>query len=161
MGTKGSFFEAPDWVDKEKKPGHTSQTNAITGNVDWFHIFTGKFFLYSPNFVWGGIALFVYFMFPYDLKSDLYNEFKFDWMLKRWYINFAVTFGYFGFWHVSLYRLMWGQRKFKPDNMPTAGRMLHNCWYSFLGTIQWTVWEAIFLHCYSTGKLPYLSDDNA
>ena len=23
--TKGSFFEAPDWVDKEKQPGNTNQ----------------------------------------------------------------------------------------------------------------------------------------
>ena len=28
-----------------------------------------------------------------------------------------------------------------------------------MGVVQFTVWEAIFLHCYATNRLPYLSDE--
>ncbi len=31
-------------------------------------------------------------------------------------------------------------------------------WYVFLGCVQWTVWEAFFIHMYATGKLPYMSN---
>jgi len=30
--------------------------------------------------------------------------------------------------------------------------------YSLLGVIQYTVWEGIVLHCYATGRLPYLNN---
>ena len=28
-----------------------------------------------------------------------------------------------------------------------------------MGVVQFTVWEAIFLHCYATNRLPYLTDE--
>ena len=34
-------------------------------------------------------------------------------------------------------------------------------WYSFLGVVQLTVWEAIFMHCYATNQLPFMSDEQA
>ena len=30
--------------------------------------------------------------------------------------------------------------------------------YSLLGVLQYTAWEAIILHCYATGRLPYLDN---
>ena len=33
--------------------------------------------------------------------------------------------------------------------------------YTMLGVVQFTVWEAIFVHCYATNRLPYLSDQQA
>ena len=30
--------------------------------------------------------------------------------------------------------------------------------YSTMGVVQWTAWEACFMHAYATGKLPYVSD---
>ena len=39
--------------------------------------------------------------------------------------------------------------------------MLYNVWYSFLGVIQYTFWEAIFMHCYATDRLPFLSIEEA
>ena len=36
--------------------------------------------------------------------------------------------------------------------------MAHNIWYTSLGTAQFTVWEAIFLNMYATGKLSYVSN---
>ena len=34
-------------------------------------------------------------------------------------------------------------------------------WYSFLGVVQYTVWEAIYIHCLATKRLPYLNDQEA
>ena len=34
-------------------------------------------------------------------------------------------------------------------------------WYSFLGVVQFTIWEAIFLHCCATNRIPFLSDEQA
>ena len=33
--------------------------------------------------------------------------------------------------------------------------------YTLLGVMQFTVWEAIFLYCYATDRLPYISDAEA
>ena len=30
--------------------------------------------------------------------------------------------------------------------------------YSLLGVVQFTIWEAIFVHCYATNRLPFLTD---
>ena len=30
--------------------------------------------------------------------------------------------------------------------------------YSLLGVVQYTIWEGIILHCYATGRLPYLTN---
>ena len=38
-------------------------------------------------------------------------------------------------------------------------KVIHNMFYSTMGVVQFTVWEAIFLHCYATNRLPYLSDE--
>ena len=37
-------------------------------------------------------------------------------------------------------------------------QVLHNMFYSLLGVLQYTAWEAIILHCYATGRLPYLTN---
>ena len=31
-------------------------------------------------------------------------------------------------------------------------------WYSLLGVLQFTVWEALYLHCCATNRIPFLSD---
>ena len=41
----------------------------------------------------------------------------------------------------------------------TCSKVIHNMFYSTMGVVQFTVWEAIFLHCYATNRLPYLSDE--
>ena len=32
-------------------------------------------------------------------------------------------------------------------------------WYTLLGVAQYTVWEAAYLHCCATGRIPYLRCD--
>ena len=35
-------------------------------------------------------------------------------------------------------------------------QVVHNMWYTLLGVVQYTVWEAAYLHCCATGRIPYL-----
>ena len=153
---QGSFFKAPAWVDTKKAPGTTSQAS-VYGKEGWWHdLATGKFLLYSPNLVWLIMALFVYFVFPYDFKAA--QTWSRGWVLGRIAVNECVVFVYFGFWHVTMYWLGWGQRPFQAGRVWRWGKVLHNIWYTALGALQWAVWECIFVHCYATGRLPYIPD---
>ena len=100
--------------------------------------------------------------------------------LLRFWINFVVTFGYYGFWRCTLDIFGWSSRPFNPQRLIGLAKVhqtehtfyiraihfifflehqvLHNMFYSFLGVIQYTAWEAIFLHCYATGRLPFLNN---
>ena len=33
--------------------------------------------------------------------------------------------------------------------------------YTLLGVVQYTVWEVVFMYCYATGRLPFMSDQQA
>ena len=101
-GPNGSFFETPEWVDKNKPPGLTSQEKSscppgtyikkfklffsrfkiATYLGWWIDLFNGKNIFFSPNLVWLAITLIVYFTFPYDFQAarDLQNL---DWVLYR------------------------------------------------------------------------------
>jgi len=159
-GPTGSFFEAPAWVDKAKKPGMTSQAEAVAPAGWWIDLVTGKFLFFSPNLVWLSIALADYFLFPYDFQAAKSFQ-KLDWVFIRFLVNFTITFGYFGFWHSVTYLLGWTKRPFHPSRQYKKSKVLHNMWYSFLGVVQLTVWEAIVMHCYATNRLPYMSDQQA
>merc|ERR1711998_512084 len=73
--------------------------------------------------------------------------------------NVGIYFIYCGFWHLSLYWWNWGKRPFNSVRTWRWGKLLHNMWYSFLGILQWTLWEFVFVFCYSTNRLPYMKDD--
>ena len=81
-GPHGSFFETPEWVDRRKAPGLTSQEAAVAPPGWWIPLATGKFLFFSPNLVWLAIAITDYFVFPYDFRAakNLHNM---DWMLYR------------------------------------------------------------------------------
>lgn len=38
--------------------------------------------------------------------------------------------------------------------------LAHNMWYTALGTLQWSMWEVLFVHMWATGKLKYTSDQD-
>ena len=82
LGPNGSFFETPEWVDKSKAPGLTSQEKAVAPPGWWIPLATGKFLFFSPNFVWLCIALTDYFIFPYDFQAAKSLK-KLDWVLYR------------------------------------------------------------------------------
>jgi len=158
-GPTGSFFETPAWVDKSKSPGQTSQDPVVPPPYWWVDLVTGKFLFFSPNLVWLAICLVDYFYFPYDLNAAKSFE-NLDWVFYRFRVNFSLVFAYYGFWHCVLYLLGWSKRPFRANRVYKLEKVIHNMWYTFLGAVQYTVWEAIFMHCYSTGRLPYMSDDN-
>ena len=105
-GPNGSFFETPEWVDKNKPPGLTSQEkmyappgmcilnktfvyffswskiNNLLHLGWWIDLFNGKNIFFSPNLVWLAITLMVYFTFPYDFQAAK-NLQNLDWVLYR------------------------------------------------------------------------------
>lgn len=158
VGPNLSFFESPKWVDEVNKPGTTPQPVALDGW--WKPIITGWYLFFSPNLVWLIIALGSYFLFPYDLEAAKSFE-SVSWITHRLLINTGIVLSYFGFWHVVLYFFNWAQRPFNNNRTYKWGKVIHNVWYTTLGAVQWTAWEAIFMYCYATGRLPYLSDEAA
>ena len=159
--TNGSFFHTPDWVDSSKPPGTTSQAAAYCPSPQWYaHLFSGYSLFFSPNLVWLAIALFDYFVFPYDFAAAE-KGYSATWILPRLVVNATITLGYSSFWHVTLYWLGFGQRPFKADRQWRWGKILHNLWYHCLGIAQWTGFEVLFMRAYSTGRLPYLTDVEA
>ena len=146
-GPTGSFFEAPGWVDLAKRPGATVQVAP-----DWASWARGvvrlRHVVFSPNLVWLAIAAAVYVLFPYDLDGAA--TFRAAWVARRTALNLALMFGYVGFWHAALYVWRWSNRKFVPGSAPGRGRVLHNVWWSTLGTLQWSAWECAFMHLYGS-----------
>lgn len=155
----GSFFKAPLWVDLQKPPGRTSQEPQVRNNPSLKSWLTGGFVFWSPNLVWLSIALFDYVVFPYDLAAAKVWSVK--WMAYRLLANVLITFGYVGFWHVTLYILGWGKRPFNPQRQYRRSKVVHNMFYNIFAVLQWTAWEAIFMHCYATGRLPYITDEES
>ena len=81
-GPTGSFFESPGWVDREKAPGLTSQTEAVAPPGWWLELLTGRFLFFSPNLVWLTVALLEYTIFPYDFQAAR-SLTRLDWVYKR------------------------------------------------------------------------------
>eukprot|EP00931_Biecheleriopsis_adriatica_P004800 TRINITY_DN106418_c0_g1_i1.p1 TRINITY_DN106418_c0_g1~~TRINITY_DN106418_c0_g1_i1.p1 ORF type:complete len:495 (-),score=60.02 TRINITY_DN106418_c0_g1_i1:74-1558(-) len=158
----GSFFRAPLWVDEKKSPGMTSQEDAVRAQQGWKLLrqyLTGSALFFSPNLVWLSVALFDYFVFPYDIPAA--TSWSMDWISYRLLANSVITFGYVGFWHLTLYILGWGKRPFNPDRQYKISKVAHNAFYNVLGVVQWTAWEAIAMHCWATGRLPYIPDSDS
>ena len=113
--TEGSFFKAPGWVDQSKPPGATSQAPSYCPPYWWVKDVTGFSLFFSPNLVWLLVALADYFVFPYDMATAGRDDFFTDhrlvlgWLAWRAAVNSSITFGYFGFWHITLYWLGWAE----------------------------------------------------
>ncbi|CAK0857045.1 unnamed protein product [Prorocentrum cordatum] len=153
----GSFFREPRWVDARKAPGTTSQQAPDTINFKGY--LTGSIVFFSPNFVWLVLALMNYAFFPYDINA--HEVFTFKWTAHRFLANSTVTLGYVSFWHVTLYFCHWGRRPFNQTREYRWSKVMHNLFYNICGLMQWTLWEAIFVYCFATGRLPYVTDDES
>ena len=99
------------------------------------------------------MALADYIICPYDLEKA--KTWSADWVIYRCAVNTFIMLTYFGFWSLTLYSLGFGKRKFNPEHVAGPSRMFHNIWYCVLGAVQLGLWEALFMHCYATGKLEY------
>eukprot|EP01065_Artemidia_motanka_P013712 TRINITY_DN17693_c0_g1_i1.p1 TRINITY_DN17693_c0_g1~~TRINITY_DN17693_c0_g1_i1.p1 ORF type:complete len:410 (+),score=82.78 TRINITY_DN17693_c0_g1_i1:57-1232(+) len=163
----GSFFRLPVWVDPRLAPGRTPQTPLGWGK--WItNLGLGRSLVMSPNLVWFCISVMLYCCFPYDYGSAAVLDA--GWVVRRTVLNLVVMFTYFGFWELALYKWNWSKRKFRGSwykgewvntGWPTAGRLLHNMFFCTLGCLQHTAWEVLICHLHATGKLPYISDEEA
>eukprot|EP00980_Cylindrotheca_fusiformis_P004681 scaffold992_cov116-Cylindrotheca_fusiformis.AAC.16 len=152
------FDTSPPWVDTSLPPGHTPQ---VLQKIEWAFMLTGKYLIYSINLLWLIIAVFVYLAFPYDYEVATTWDQNFGrWIARRALLNVAIVYLYYGYWHVTLYGLGWSHRPFNSDRGAYRwSKLIHNVWYTTLGSLQWTGWEAMMVHCYATGRMPYLSNE--
>jgi len=172
---KGSFFRSPKWVNNLQPPGMTDQTKSLLEENPFAGFFWGSHIIFSPNLIWLTISLVVYFAFPYDLDMAAFNEAQsqteslmLSFILVRFFprfmVNFAVTFTYTLYWHAILYwktKEPLSRRSFNQARVYRVGKVIHNIYYSTLGIAQWSLWEAVFVHCFASGRLPYLSNNEA
>eukprot|EP01060_Flectonema_neradi_P027157 TRINITY_DN36789_c0_g1_i1.p1 TRINITY_DN36789_c0_g1~~TRINITY_DN36789_c0_g1_i1.p1 ORF type:complete len:455 (+),score=61.49 TRINITY_DN36789_c0_g1_i1:82-1446(+) len=155
----GSIFASPDYVDLSKPPGHTSLFKKHF-KPNWFLAYYNPInFLYGPGFLWCLIAILGYLLVPYDFEAERTKNFTSDLLLERIVLHTAIVWLYTGFWHVTLYSMKWGKRKYNPTNTgPTLGRLCHNIWYATLGAIQCGVWDSVFAFILANKKFGYTPD---
>ena len=160
ISSNGLFGTAAKWVDLKKKPGHTSQANELSLESTLRSIVTLRFFFMAPHFTWFMIAVFMYVYAPYEqAMADAKAGWAFGWAVRRLALNASVALAYYGLFHVGLWHLGWGQRKYAPGVYPTLGNMLHNLYYWSLGIVQWSLWECVMIRLWATGAVPYVSND--
>ena len=118
----------------------------------------------TPNFVWSVISLILYTRNPYDLGPDssaAQAPISSTFFLERFPLWFTTTFGYFSFWHLSLYTFNMANRPFISDRKYNIDKVIHNMFWTTSGIALWTVFENVFAFLWATGRLPYISDKNS
>jgi len=149
------FGSMPEWVDREKRPGHTSQQAGLGKTAG--DVATLRYFIFSPNLVWCAIAIALHAIVPYDIEAAK-TGWSASWVVRRLGLNATVATAYYGFFFLSIYRFGKASRKFSPESFPTYGNMLHNVYYWFLGVLQWTFWECVMCRLWATGVVGYKTD---
>jgi len=158
QSVKNLIFTPPSWVNTKLKPGHTSLL-AWYGRKDWVFGYFPIGFTKSPSLLWFLMAAIFYALFPYEKDFDKAAVLDPTWICQRAFRNMILVNLYYGFWHITLYVMHWSARKFSPDSDgPSKSRLIHNIWYTNIGILQWTLWEVLFVHCYATNKIGYVSD---
>lgn len=155
---QGRVHGLPEWIDKARAPGRTPQP--VPELLTWGSNLLKLYHLsYSPNAIWLAISILIYVSFPYDFEAA--REWAPRWMLQRVALNLGVMLVYYGYWEGSLYWLGWSQRKFAPNLWPSMEKIAHNVGWTLLGTLQYSVWEIVFVRLYATKQLAYVSDAEA
>ena len=65
-----------------------------------------------------------------------------------------ATFGYTGFWHVTLYFFGMAERPFIQGRKYRVAKVLHNLAYSLSGVAIWVAFENVFAFLWGTSPLP-------
>lgn len=156
---RGQYFgEPPLYVDKALPAGMTDLPKPTL--VSWIR--NSPFVLLTtPNFVWAAISLILYRLAPYDLGSRStasISPISLDFFLERFPLWFSLTFGYFSFWHVTLYGLHMAKRPFIEDRIYSLDKLVHNAFWTTSGIVIWTSFENVFAYLWATGRLSYISD---
>jgi sterol desaturase/sphingolipid hydroxylase (fatty acid hydroxylase superfamily) len=155
----GKYFgEPPLYVDKTQAAGMTDLPKPTL--VSWIR--KAPFVLVTtPNFVWAVISLAFYIAAPYNLGPDsaaAIAPISSTFFLERFPLWFGVTFGYFSFWHITLYWLNMAQRPFIANRVYNIDKVLHNVFWTSSGIAIWTVFENVFAYLWASGRLPYISN---
>jgi len=158
VSARGIFRALPGWVDPALPPGHSSQLEQLGLAKTVSTVATLRHVFMSPNLVWLTMAVLLHAVAPYDFESAKHGL-AFDWIARRFLLNFAVAFAYYAFFFVGLYVFKMAGRKYLEGSYPTAGNMAHNLWYWSLGIVQWTWWEAVMVRLWATGVVDYASLD--
>lgn len=159
---RGKFFgEPPLYVDKSLAPGMTDLPKPTV--LSWIR--NSPFVLITtPNFIWAVISLLFYTAAPYTLDPDsaaALAPISSTFFLERFPLWFGLTFGYFSFWHVSLYYTQMANRPFIENREYSLDKMTHNIFWTTSGIAIWTVFENVFAYLWATGRLSYISDINS
>lgn len=165
LGPYGALFGdsiVPEWVDKKLPAGRTDQTKTLGWTATRNEVMSLRYFFFSPNLAWFGIAMALHTFAPYDMAGakDGSPLAVAAWLLARFKINYAVAFSYYAFFHISLYYCNMGSRKFSPGSYPTLSNMAHNIYYWSLGVAQWTWWEWVMARLWSTGVVGFASNES-
>jgi len=159
---RGKYFgEPPLYVDKTLAAGMTDLPKPTV--ISWIR--SSPFVLIAtPNFIWAVISLLLYTAAPYNLGSDsaaALAPISSNFFLERFPLWFAITFGYFSFWHLSLYGLNMANRPFIENRPYSLDKLAHNVLWTTSGIAIWTAFENVFAYLWATGRLPYISDMNS
>ena len=156
---RGKYFgEPPLYVDKTHAPGMTDLPKPSV--VSWIR--NSPFVLITtPNFVWAVISLAMYAAAPYNLGPDsaaALAPISSTFFLERFPLWFGLTFGYFSFWHVTLYGFNMAQRPFIANRLYNVDKVIHNMFWTTSGIAIWTVFENVVAYLWASGRLSYMSD---
>lgn len=157
--TNGKYFgEPPLYVDKSKPAGMTDLPKPTV--LNWIR--NSPFILItSPNFVWVCISLILYKFAPYDIRPEstaALSPISYTFITERFPIWFALTFGYFSFWHITLYGFNIASRPFIENRPYNLDKVIHNAFWTSSGILIWTIFENVFCYLWATGRLAYVSD---
>jgi sterol desaturase/sphingolipid hydroxylase (fatty acid hydroxylase superfamily) len=163
-GKDGHLFGVvPDYVDEKLAPGFSPLPRPTAW--DWVKsLLSLRLIWASPNLIWSAMAIAIYFVFPYDLSptgAAAQGPLSWAFYKPRLLLWLAVTHGYAGFFHVTIYFLNWAKRPFLENRDYRVSKVLHNFFWSTSGIAIWTGFENVFAYLWASGKLPYLADTAA
>jgi sterol desaturase/sphingolipid hydroxylase (fatty acid hydroxylase superfamily) len=153
---KGKLFgEAPRYVDVTKPAGMTEIPKPTVASWLWS---APSVLLTSPNGVWAGISMAVYWAFPYSMTVAAVSPLSLGFFAERLPIWMGLVLGYTAFWHGSLYLFGMGTRPFVQGRVYSLDKLFHNMAWTTSGIVIWTGFENVVCYLWATGRLAYVSD---
>ena len=159
---RGKYIgEPPLYVDKTLHPGLTNlpipTIRSWIRNIPFLLITT-------PNFIWAIISLVLYAFAPYNLGPDssaAQGPISSVFFIERFPIWFSITFGYFSFWHITLYYFKIAKRPFITNRTYNFDKVIHNMFWTTSGIVIWTIFENVFAYLWATDRLSYISNETS
>ena len=171
---KRAFNACAQWVDESRGPGETPHptpaphTGQIVDNLTLGITQSGGAW-------YTALAIILYIMFPFDLTPSgaaaQGGPISLAFFRERLPIWLTVTLTFYTVIHVGIYGIRpWKggdrgggviRRPFVPNRQWRLSRVLHNAKYAVLGVLVYTGYENCLVYLFASGKLPFLSDQDA